>query len=191
MSGNYDDGPFRLNLRYQKATATRGSQFNRLGFDVLQQMGHNVYAIEARSLPARSQVVFSSMDGGVVVAVIPYCQGFPSQYDNSQSPVAISVDRYLPPPPPCIPPPPSLLLCRCNYLKAKSRRLGRTRPDQAPCSCGSLVYVGFDYSDFSDMPADVRRWVRVLRVRVCARAVRHRVWFNAALAGCCDNYVGQ
>lgn len=54
---------------------------------------------------------------------------------------------------------------RCDYLKAKSRRLGRTRPDQAPCSCGSLVYLGFDYSDFSDMPSDVRRWVKVLRVR--------------------------
>jgi hypothetical protein len=24
--------------------------------------------------------------------------------------------------------------------------------------------LGFDYSDFSDMPSDVRRWVKVLRV---------------------------
>ncbi len=72
VSGNYDDGPFRLNLRFQKSAATRGSQFNKLGFDVLEQMGHNVYAIEARSLPPQSRVVFSSMDGGVVVAVIPY-----------------------------------------------------------------------------------------------------------------------
>jgi len=144
VSGNYDDGPFRLNIRFQKATATRRSQFNKLGFDVLKQMGHNVYAIESRSLPSQSRVVFNSMDGGVVVAIIPYCQGFPTQYDNSQSPVSISADR-------------------CDYLKAKSRRLGRTRPDQAPCSCGSLVYLGFDYSDFSDMPSDVHRWVKVLR----------------------------
>jgi hypothetical protein len=93
VAGNYDDGPFRLNVRFQKATATRSSQFNRMGFDVLEQMGHNVYAVEAKSLPPQSKVVFSSMDGGVVVAVIPYCQGFPSQYDNAQTPVAISVDR--------------------------------------------------------------------------------------------------
>ena len=93
VSGNFDDGPFRLNIRFQKATATRRSSFNKLGFDVLEQMGHNVYAIESRSLPRQSRVVFNSMDGGVVVAVIPYCQGFPSQYDNSQSPVAISADR--------------------------------------------------------------------------------------------------
>ena len=93
VSGNYDDGPFRLNIRFQKATATRRSQFNKLGFDVLKQMGHNVYAIESRSLPSQSRVVFNSMDGGVVVAIIPYCQGFPTQYDNSQSPVSISADR--------------------------------------------------------------------------------------------------
>ena len=35
MSGNYDDGPFRLNIRFQKATATRRSSFNKLGFDVV------------------------------------------------------------------------------------------------------------------------------------------------------------
>ncbi len=99
VSGNYDDGPFRLNIRFQKATATRGSQFNKLGFDVLQQMGHNVYAVDSRSLPPQSRVVFNSMDNGVVVAVIPYCQGFPSQYDNSQSPVSISADRSTIPPP--------------------------------------------------------------------------------------------
>jgi hypothetical protein len=96
VSGNYDDGPFRLNIRFQKATATRGSQFNKLGFDVLEQMGHNVYAIDAKSLPPQSQIVFNSMDGGVVVVVVPYCQGFPSQYDNTQSPVAISADRCRP-----------------------------------------------------------------------------------------------
>ena len=53
---------------------------------------------------------------------------------------------------------------RCDYLKAKSQHLGRTQPNEAPCSCGSLVYLGFDYSDFSDMPSDVHRWVEVLRV---------------------------
>jgi hypothetical protein len=166
VSGNYDDGPFRLNIRFQKATATRRSQFNRLGFDVLEQMGHNVYAIDSRSLPPQSRVVFNSMDGGVVVAIIPYCQGFPTQYDNSQSPVSISADRS---PSICTAASSAVSLIlprRCDYLKAKSRRLGRTRPDQAPCSCGSLVYLGFDYSDFSDMPSDVHRWVKVLRVRL-------------------------
>ena len=61
VSSNYDDGPFRLNLRFQKATATRGSQFNKLGFDVLKQMLHIVYAIDGRSLPPQSQIVFNSM----------------------------------------------------------------------------------------------------------------------------------
>ncbi len=134
-------------------------------------MGHNVYAVDSRSLPPQSRVVFNSMDNGVVVAVIPYCQGFPSQYDNSQSPVSISADRStIPPPRSCHLHPlcQRFALCRCDYLKAKSRRLGRTRPDQAPCSCGSLVYLGFDYSDFSDMPSAVHRWVRVLRVSAAA-----------------------
>jgi hypothetical protein len=168
VSGNYDDGPFRLNIRFQKSTATRSSKFNSLGFDVLQQMDHNVYAVDSRSLPPQSRVVFNSMDGGVVVAVVPYCQGFPSQYDNSQSPVAISADRSATPPiyishlsQLCANAP---RVCRCDYLKAQSRRLGRSRPEQAPCSCGSLVYLGFDYSDFSDRASDVRRWVKVLRV---------------------------
>ena len=124
MSGNYDDGPFRLNLRYQKATATRGSQFNRLGFDVLRQMGHNVYAIEARSLPPQTKVVFNSMDGGVVVAVIPYCQGFPSQYDNSQSPVAISVNRYPSPLPTTSPPSVARHILLAGATTSKPSRVG-------------------------------------------------------------------
>ncbi len=35
--------------------------------------------------------------------------------------------------------------------------------------------MGFDYSDFSDVPADVRRWVRVLRVRARCRGEVVRV----------------
>jgi hypothetical protein len=102
-----------------------------------------------------------TMDGGVVVAVTPYCQFFLSQCGNSQSPMAILADWFGCS---CVKPVDPLVL----VSKAKLRRLGRTvtRPDQAPCSCGSLVYLGFDYSDFTDMPSDVRRWVKVLRERL-------------------------
>jgi hypothetical protein len=34
------------------------------------------------------------------------------------------------------------------------------------------VYLGFDYSDFSDMPSDVHRWVKVLRVRAISSVER-------------------
>jgi len=47
VSFNYHDGSFRLHLQFQKATTTCGSQFNKLGFDVLKQMGNNVYTIRS------------------------------------------------------------------------------------------------------------------------------------------------
>jgi hypothetical protein len=45
----------RLHLHFQKATATLGSQFIKLGFDVLKQMGNHVHTIDARSLRHQSQ----------------------------------------------------------------------------------------------------------------------------------------
>jgi hypothetical protein len=41
------DGSFRLHLQFQKATATRDSQFNKLGFNVLKQMCNNVHTIRS------------------------------------------------------------------------------------------------------------------------------------------------
>ncbi len=55
-------------------------------------------------------------------------------------------------------------------LPFKKARDVRTRPDdqiKRPAAAAALsVHLGFDYGDFIDVPSDVRRWVKVLRVRL-------------------------